>query len=363
MMGGLLAQGYDGARPRIRYPKPSDDRRPPMAVVLIGGMALALVSGVLLGVMAWSKDVRTQISWWRVGELAPVGSVTRPALDASSPPWSSTEERPVPRQPPAAEASGEQAVRDQPTAGKLAPVAGTTPAPVVAVWSRSALVAGDVDERRPPSVAGTIDAHADVGEGTVARGTTAPHDPPDPPGKPAATGMPISSATPFSRTLPARYGASEDRGPRNETLAVGGPRSDLPSLSESGRSDAELGWQRLYRDGHRAQERGRLDEASQLYRRAAALNPNHAAILYDLGYVLQLQGRDQAAIDEYTHAIQLNPRHQYALYNLGWLKAKAGDRAAIPFYRLAIAVDPESRAAAWAREQLDDLLSLTDAEH
>jgi tetratricopeptide (TPR) repeat protein len=105
--------------------------------------------------------------------------------------------------------------------------------------------------------------------------------------------------------------------------------------------DAAAPWNLAYQRGRHAQADGDLDAAVDWYRQAVTLNPNHAAIVYDLGYALQLQDRPDAAIRRYRRAIEINARHSYAYYNLGYLLQRKGeDDSAIETYEKAAALDP-----------------------
>jgi predicted TPR repeat methyltransferase len=102
-------------------------------------------------------------------------------------------------------------------------------------------------------------------------------------------------------------------------------------------------WDIAYAQGHQAQLEGDLAAATERYRQAAKLNPEHPAIHYDLGYVLQIQGDADAAMEEYQKAIELNPDHPHAYYNLGFLLQKEGDeQSAVANYEKAASINPDN---------------------
>ena len=102
-------------------------------------------------------------------------------------------------------------------------------------------------------------------------------------------------------------------------------------------------WDIAYARGHQAQLEGDVAAATQRYRQAAKLNPEHPAIHYDLGYVLQIQGDAEAAMEEYQKAIELNPDHPHAYYNLGFLLQKKGDeQSAVANYEKAASINPDN---------------------
>ena len=68
------------------------------------------------------------------------------------------------------------------------------------------------------------------------------------------------------------------------------------SASGTGQPRSELSWAALYARGHRAQLKGDLVTAIRWYQEAARLNPEHPAILYDLGFLLQTQGDVKDAV-------------------------------------------------------------------
>jgi protein O-GlcNAc transferase len=82
--------------------------------------------------------------------------------------------------------------------------------------------------------------------------------------------------------------------------------------------------ERLIREGRRAESEGRLDDACELYRRAATEAPGHARAYLNLGAALEgLQDLDGAAA-AYEAAVAADTTDAYASYNLGRLRYLGG---------------------------------------
>jgi tetratricopeptide (TPR) repeat protein len=64
-------------------------------------------------------------------------------------------------------------------------------------------------------------------------------------------------------------------------------------------------------------DRGRTEEAAELYRRADAIYPNYPDTHFDLGMILASQGRYPEAVDEFAAAVRLNPRDAQGWNNYG----------------------------------------------
>jgi predicted O-linked N-acetylglucosamine transferase (SPINDLY family) len=77
--------------------------------------------------------------------------------------------------------------------------------------------------------------------------------------------------------------------------------------------------------GRRAENAGRLDAASRLYRTAAALAPGHAPAYLNLGGALEAAGEAAAAAATYEALLARDPANPYANYNLGRLRHESGD--------------------------------------
>ena len=61
--------------------------------------------------------------------------------------------------------------------------------------------------------------------------------------------------------------------------------------------------------GKLLQQKGQLDEATKVFRRAIKHHPNDAEIHYHLGTTLYKQGRFKQAIQVYQQTIELQPSH------------------------------------------------------
>lgn len=90
---------------------------------------------------------------------------------------------------------------------------------------------------------------------------------------------------------------------------------------------------------------GRLDEAVAAYRRSVALKPDFAVAHYNLGTALKdLQRLDEAA-DSLRRAVALQPGYAAAHANLGAVRQAQGHLDdAIACYRAALAITPTARA-------------------
>jgi tetratricopeptide (TPR) repeat protein len=84
----------------------------------------------------------------------------------------------------------------------------------------------------------------------------------------------------------------------------------------------------LNANGIALMDAGKLDEASEKFRNALALNPSHAAAAYNLGLVLARQGKTSEAIEAFRTAIRLRPGFLLAHFGLGLALRLAGDPSA-----------------------------------
>src|SRR5438067_6544188 len=83
------------------------------------------------------------------------------------------------------------------------------------------------------------------------------------------------------------------------TVACGGGSSDgKPATVAS-----------LLGAGISAQQQGRLDAATQLFRQVLAKDPGNVYAHYDLGVIAQSQNDNQTALREYGAALVSNPRY------------------------------------------------------
>lgn len=89
-----------------------------------------------------------------------------------------------------------------------------------------------------------------------------------------------------------------------------------------------------------------LVEASEAYRRALAIRPDHAEARVNLGRLLHEEGRLAAAEAEYRAAVQASPGSALATFNLGVVLEDQGRLPeAADLYRRAVALDPDLSSA------------------
>jgi tetratricopeptide (TPR) repeat protein len=150
----------------------------------------------------------------------------------------------------------------------------------------------------------------------------------------------------------------------------------------AGPMSAEAAW----REGKRAEDAGRWEEAVQRYQQAIALDPgapqarndlgrlyvrlnrvaaaieefrrlvasapNHAVARNNLGSAYLLGGQEHSAIQEFLEAVRLDGAYVTPYYNLASVYARRGDAArAAAFLTKALALEPA--VLAWVREDPD----------
>jgi tetratricopeptide (TPR) repeat protein len=94
--------------------------------------------------------------------------------------------------------------------------------------------------------------------------------------------------------------------------------------------------------GAEFEKMGRLEAASDCYRRAVALAPEDAESHNNLGTVLAKMGRAEEARTCFEKVLAINPRHANALNNLGIVVSQLGEHQnAIAFYRRALTIRPD----------------------
>ena len=87
-------------------------------------------------------------------------------------------------------------------------------------------------------------------------------------------------------------------------------------------------------------------EAAEAYRRALALDPEHAAANVNLGRLLHEQGDPASAEGHYRRALSIEPQNATAAFNLGVALEDLGrEEAAIQAYEKASALDPQNADA------------------
>jgi len=93
--------------------------------------------------------------------------------------------------------------------------------------------------------------------------------------------------------------------------------------------------------GRAYQEKGRLDEAVEQYKRAIAIYPDDYKAHYNLGVVYDQQGLLDKAVQSYQRAVQINPAYPNAHFNLGIIYQTQGlTDQAIGHFRKVTELDP-----------------------
>ena len=110
----------------------------------------------------------------------------------------------------------------------------------------------------------------------------------------------------------------------------------LSKPKEEAASAATDSAERLIGEGHRAEDKGELARACELYRQAAAVAPGYAKAHINLGIALEATGDSAGAISSYEQALATDPANAAANYNLGKLLHVRGE--------LALAAEPLMRA-------------------
>src|SRR5437016_560729 len=93
--------------------------------------------------------------------------------------------------------------------------------------------------------------------------------------------------------------------PASNSLAAEG--NWLTESTSSKRSTAREAADQIFRRALLLYQRGRLDEAEQLYQGILHVDPNHFASLHQLGLIRAQQGRLEEAITLFREAIDQNP--------------------------------------------------------
>jgi predicted O-linked N-acetylglucosamine transferase (SPINDLY family) len=115
----------------------------------------------------------------------------------------------------------------------------------------------------------------------------------------------------------------------------------LKSLFGGGRARSPDSAQACFELGSELAQRGQLDQAVGLLRRAVELQPGHAAAHHNLGSAYRDRGERQAALAAYHEAARLQPLFAEAHYGIGVMlvEERAYDEALVSLLR-AIELDP-----------------------
>lgn len=69
--------------------------------------------------------------------------------------------------------------------------------------------------------------------------------------------------------------------------------------------------------GNILQDKGKLEEAEFMYKKAANTDDKYFKAYYNLGNIYMQTGKTNMAIEEYKKAVKIKPEYAYAHYNLG----------------------------------------------
>ena len=101
---------------------------------------------------------------------------------------------------------------------------------------------------------------------------------------------------------------------------------------------------------------GDLQQAEASYRAALRLSPGSALVHFNLGNLLEEQGKLEEARAHYEEAVRLDPAYPDPRFNLALVFEKLGRHGkASQQWRAYLKLDSESRWAAYARQQLEQV--------
>jgi Flp pilus assembly protein TadD len=81
-----------------------------------------------------------------------------------------------------------------------------------------------------------------------------------------------------------------------------------------------------FKQGFSYQNQGDSDKATDEYKKAVELNPNHLKAHMNLGAVYMRQKKYDQAIEEFSAVVNLNYYHANAHYNLGYIYILKGEK-------------------------------------
>ena len=98
--------------------------------------------------------------------------------------------------------------------------------------------------------------------------------------------------------------------------------------------------------GASLQDQGKLEEAIVSYNKALSLKPDYADAYYNMGNALQVQGKLDEAIASFNKALSMKPDYADAYYNMGnALKDQGKLEEAIASYNKALSLKPDYAGA------------------
>jgi len=90
------------------------------------------------------------------------------------------------------------------------------------------------------------------------------------------------------------------------------------------------------------QGQGKLEEAIEAYNKALAIKPENAGFYYNMGNALQGKGKLEEAIEAYNKALSIKPDHAESYYNMGnAIQGQGKLEEAIEAYNKALAIKPD----------------------
>ncbi len=142
--------------------------------------------------------------------------------------------------------------------------------------------------------------------------------------------------------------------------------ADLPGIIEQLSTESnlkdELQEQAVHyrREGLKAQQAGKLNEAISLYQKAVGIDPGFAAAYNDLGIIFESKGQIERAKGMYTSAIGADPAYPNSYSNMALLYEGVGDYSTAILYWVKRAMvgeigDPWTEVALKRLEQLNRL--------
>lgn len=111
---------------------------------------------------------------------------------------------------------------------------------------------------------------------------------------------------------------------------------DIPEMSRTAQN-----WLLI---GNIMQDKGKLDEAVFMYKKASQTDEKYFKAYYNIGNIYLQDGKPNMAIEQYKKVIKLKPDYPYAHYNLGCAYIKLGKYSKAKF-ELLTAIDLKNTVA------------------